>query len=84
MTELGEAPDGLEHDGHEDWPDDLNALAVHLHDARPAPSARLREAVRRLIERAEPRAPKHLGAAIAGSAVAGTLLLVIAAAITFL
>jgi hypothetical protein len=84
MTEHDEDPDGIEHDGHEDWPDDLNALAVHLHDARPQPSARLREAVRGLIEHAEPRAPKHLGPAIAGSAAAGALLLVTAAAITFL
>jgi hypothetical protein len=72
------------HDGHEDWPDDLNALAVHLHDARPPPSARLRKAVRGLTDRTEPRAPKHLGVAIAGSAAAGTLLLGIAATITFL
>jgi hypothetical protein len=72
-----------EHDGHEDWPDDLNALAVHLHDARPAPSARLRNAVRSRIERAEPRPPKHLGAAIAGFATAGTALMLIGAAVAF-
>jgi hypothetical protein len=70
-------------DGHEDWPDDLNALAVHLHDARPAPSARLRDAVRSLIERAEPRAPKHLRASIAGFATAGAVLIAIGAAVAF-
>ena len=82
MTELGDASDGF-------GPDDAEsaaAIAARLREVRPAPSPALRDRVRRLVAGAAPRreSPKHLAALIAGCAVAGALLLLIGAAITFL
>ena len=67
-------------------PEEIERLAEHLRHFRPAPNSAFREKLRRRIEAgadAEPP-PAPFGPLIVGFASAGTLLLLVGAAVTFL